>query len=248
MTAPWSTRVLQAFSASAEHYNASARLQAGMAWQLAKRCRNVAVPEGLWVDLGSGTGQLAEALEQEHPGQSVLRLDGSESMLRSQNNAGPTLLHDLNRPLPRWSSPPALLCSNFVLHWLHDPPARLHHWYEALAPGGWLALAVPVAGSFEQWHHAAARAGVPCTALQFPDSDSLLTAIPADAVRWKRVHRFSRRGRHPVDLLRPMIRTGADTTPSSRLGPASWRRIFQNWPQPDQPRLSWHVLTLMLQR
>ena len=248
MTETWSTRVLQAFGSSAEQYNASAHLQQGMARQLANRCRRAGIPRGLWVDLGSGTGRLADALEQQHPGASVLRLDGSDAMLGSQTGPGATLLHDLNQALPRWPSAPTLLCSSFVLHWLDDPPERLHHWYSQLACGGWLAVAVPVAGSFEQWHQAAERAGVACTALPFPRLESLLAAVPAASVRRQRVQRFSRRGRRPVDLLRPMITTGADSTPTAGLGPGAWRRLFRHWPQPEQPTLSWHVLTLMLQR
>ena len=203
MTNAWSSRVLEAFGASAQRYNASARLQQGMAWQLAMRCRHASTPSGLWVDLGSGTGRLADALEQLHPGQSVLRLDGSRSMLNNQHHGVATLLHDLNSPLPTWSSAPALLCSNFVLHWLNDPSERLRHWYDQLTPEGWLALTVPVAGSFEQWHLAAKRAGVPCTALPFPRVESLLGAVPGESVRWQRIQQFSRRGRHPLDLLRP---------------------------------------------
>ena len=41
----------EAFGASAQRYNASARLQQGMAWQLAMRCRHASTPSGLWVDL-----------------------------------------------------------------------------------------------------------------------------------------------------------------------------------------------------
>ena len=248
MTKAWSAKVLKAFGDSAAQYDASAELQADMASQLAERCRNSPIPRGLWVDLGSGTGRLADAIEQQHPGQSVLRVDGSEAMLRSQTRAGPTLLHDLNEALPDWSSPPALLCSSFVLHWLHNPSERLRHWFDQLAPGGWLALTVPVDGSFEQWHQAAERAGVPCTALPFPRMELLLAAVPEQAVRWKRKQRVSSNGRHPLELLRPMIRTGADTTPSAGLGPSEWRRVFRSWPDPEHPTLSWHVFTLMLQR
>ena len=248
MTSGWSARVLNAFGASAAQYDASAELQQTMARQLARRCRHSAIPAGLWVDLGSGTGCLADALEQQHPGQSVLRVDGSDAMLRSQTGAGATLLYDLNEGLPTWSSAPTLLCSSFVLHWLDDPPERLRHWFDQLAPGGWLALTVPVDGSFEQWHQAAERAGVPCTALPFPQMELLLAAVPEQAVRWKRKQRFSSNGRHPLELLRPMIRTGAGTTPSAGLGPSEWRRVFRSWPDPEHPTLSWHVFTLMLQR
>ena len=62
--------VLKQFSGAADRYNSAARLQEGMAWRLAGHCRHLLIPRGLWVDLGSGTGRLADALEATHPGQS----------------------------------------------------------------------------------------------------------------------------------------------------------------------------------
>lgn len=53
------------------------------------------------------------------------------------------------------------------------PPQRLDH---RAGAGGWLALAVPVAGSFPQWHQAADRARVPCTARRLPEADTLIGA------------------------------------------------------------------------
>lgn len=248
MADPWKERVLEAFAASAGSYDASAQLQGAVAWRLAHRCQRQQMSPGLWVDLGSGTGRLADALEQLHPQQAVLRVDGSAAMLSRHRDGADTLLHDLNADLPNWPTAPVLMGSSFVLHWLDDPPSRLRHWFDQLATGGWLVVAVPVQGCFQQWQEAATRAGAPCTALPFPSMDDLLEAVPAEAVRWRQLHRFTRRGRHPLELLRPMIRTGANITPADSLGPAAWRRLFRSWPDPDRPSLSWTILTLMLQR
>ena len=83
--------VLKQFSGAADRYNSAARLQEGMAWRLAGHCRHLFIPRGLWVDLGSGTGRLADALEANHPGQSVLRVDGSAAMLQQQPPSAITL-------------------------------------------------------------------------------------------------------------------------------------------------------------
>ena len=64
----WGDRVLRRFEQSASAYNASATLQHSVAGQLAELCSHQSVPAGLWVDLGSCTGHLAEALEARHPG------------------------------------------------------------------------------------------------------------------------------------------------------------------------------------
>ena len=64
MTAdPWGDRVLSRFGAAAGNYDAAAMLQRAVAWRLAGHCKRIGVPRGLWVDLGSGTGNLADALE-----------------------------------------------------------------------------------------------------------------------------------------------------------------------------------------
>ena len=244
----WSGRVLAAFSASAAQYDAAAGLQRAVAWRLAGLCHRQAIPRGVWMDLGSGTGRLADDLEHLHPGQSVLRVDGSAAMLSRHGPTAKTRLLDLNQALPKSTPAATLLCSSFVLHWLEAPAETLQHWFQQLDDGGWLALAVPVAGSFWQWHAAAATSGVPCTALAFPDQQELLRNIPRTAIRHQQLHRFSRSARRPLDLLRPMITTGAGTSRSQGLGPVQWRRLARAWPDPLHPSLTWHVLTLMLRR
>ena len=248
MTDPWSQRVVARFSRSADRYDGAARLQRATARQLAERCRRQPIPRGLWVDLGSGTGLLADDLERLHPGQRVLRLDGSDAMLRRHAPTAQTSCVDLNQPLPTWSSAPVLLSSSFVLHWLSEPTRCLQHWFEQLGQGGWLVVAVPVAGSFHQWHQAAERAELPCTALRFPRADDLLDALPASAMRHQRLHRFSRRAQRPLELLRPMTSIGAGTSRHAALGPGQWRRLARAWPDAETPTLTWQVLSLMLNR
>jgi malonyl-CoA O-methyltransferase len=248
MTNTWSQRVVERFGRSADRYDGAANLQRSMARQLAERCRRQSIPRGLWVDLGSGTGLLADDLERLHPGQTVLRVDGSDAMLRRHHPTARTCCLDLNQPLPNWSSAPVLLSSSFVLHWLTSPATFLQHWYERLAEGGWLVVAVPVAGSFQQWHQAAERAQLPCTALRFPEVDDLLNVVPRSAVRHQRLHCFSRRAQRPLELLRPMRTIGASTSAHAGLGPSQWRRIARAWPNAETPTLTWHVLSLMLQR
>ena len=248
MIDPWSQRVVERFGRSADRYDSAAKLQRAMARQLAERCRREAIPRGLWADLGSGTGLLADDLERLHPGQRVLRVDGSEAMLRRHQPSAQTSCVDLNQPLPEWSTAPVLLSSSFVLHWLTDPARSLQHWFERLGQGGWLIVAVPVAGSFQQWHQAAERAGVPCTALRFPATDQLLDVLPGAAVRHRRLHRFSRRAQRPLELLRPMTTIGAGSSRHASLGSGQWRRLARAWPDADTPTLTWHVLSLMLKR
>ena len=247
----WRQQVLTRFDRAASHYDGEASLQRAIAERLACLCSRVAIPAGLWVDLGSGTGLLADALERRCPGQQVLRLDGSPAMLCQQGRRPSVMAFDLNNPLPTWPAPPSLLASSFVLHWLTCPPRTLQHWFDSLAVDGWMALSVPVDGSFQQWHQASARAGVACTAMPLPNQDDLLTCVSPSAVQHCSVLRFTQRADHAIHLLKPMSAIGAGSTPSQGLTAASWRRLFRAWPQDlgsRRPGLTWRILILLLRR
>jgi malonyl-CoA O-methyltransferase len=248
---PWRRQVLQRFEQAAPHYVDHAGLQQAVAWRLAGLCRRRPLPRGRWLDLGAGTGILADALETLHPGQSVGRLDGSEAMLARQRHRHDTRTWDLQQGLPPWPERPQVLASSFCLHWLVDPHLHMQQWYEALAPSGWLALALPVHGSFRQWHQAASTSGQPCTALPLPTATGLLEAVPAQAVRHHSLHRFTTQARSVAALLRPMRRVGAGSTPVEPLGVRAWRELGRHWPAPEtdgRVRLTWMIQILLLQR
>ena len=183
MSNTWGAKVLRSFDGAATQYNRAARLQTAMAWRLAGHCQRFPIPAGRWLDLGSGTGLLADAIEQRNPGRVVERIDGSPSMLAHSSRPDHTQLWDLNQPLQSWDDAPTLIASSFCLHWLSDPGTKLQHWFECLAPGGWLIVALPVEGCFPQWHAAASQALVPCSALPFPTTKALLASIPKQQIR-----------------------------------------------------------------
>ena len=57
--------VLENFDNASYKYNNGASLQKVFAKKLAKQCTKRRVNPGLWVDLGSGTGLLANELEKQ---------------------------------------------------------------------------------------------------------------------------------------------------------------------------------------
>ena len=246
-----SDQVLERFSRAAPTYATDALLQRAMAWRLAQLSRRCAIPRGLWADLGSGTGHLAAALEASHPGQEVMRIDGSAAMLRSHPSGVQILRHDLSSGLPDLPVPPQLLASSFVLHWLPDPAQQLRTWVDALADQGWLALAVPIDGSFPQWQQAAQKANQNCTALTMPVRDQLMAALPDGVVQLEQCLSFTQHAANPLKLLRPMSNVGASVTNAGQLSPGQWKAVFRAWPQSDQsPRfaLTWKMLILMVKR
>ncbi|HEY9787461.1 MAG TPA: methyltransferase, partial [Candidatus Obscuribacterales bacterium] len=63
----------------------------------------------------------------------------------------------------------ALITSSFSLQWLPDCGDAIERQYEALVPGGTIALSFPCAGSFAEWQDAAQRANCPFTGNALPD-------------------------------------------------------------------------------
>tara|TARA_B100000029_G_scaffold512114_1_gene607940 strand:- start:628 stop:1383 length:756 start_codon:yes stop_codon:yes gene_type:complete len=251
MTNCWPELVLNNFGEAAVNYNKDAQIQQAFASLLAQLCSRESIPEGLWVDLGSGTGLLAEALETLNPNQSVIRVDGSKEMLAQHPSKCVKQHWDLNCGLPNWSERPTLIASNFVLHWLKDPNHRIEEWLAALAPGGRLALAFPVRGTFQEWHFAANAAGVNCTAMNFPCHKSLLEALNPKHILYEKTHSFTQQASGIRSLLKPIVNVGAHTTTQAALSIGDWRKLQRAWPSSfcnKELRLTWLIQVLLLRR
>ena len=239
----FSGQVRHHFGRRAGGYEAQALVQRAVACRLGRLCRDLPLPAGPRADLGAGSGLLSRALGT----QGLLQLDLCPELLQ-RNPLQPTLVWDLNEGLPAALRGAALLASGFALQWLDDPAGQLAHWCRALAPGGWLALAVPTAGSFPQWHRAAAAAAVPCTALELPVAKHLLGAAAAAGLRARhsRVLRFSRPQLGGLAALRHLRRLGAGASRRPPLAAGELRRLLAHWPVEES--LTWEVLLLVGQR
>ncbi len=247
----YSSRVLNNFENASNSYNSHAKLQRAVAWRLAKTCKTKAIPRGFWVDLGTGTGMLADALEACTPKQSVLRVDGSQRMLNCHKSTSYSQLCDLNHGLPSWPKVPNLLASSFALHWLRNPQNRVKEWFTALESKSWLALALPVEGSFSQWHHAAQEANVTCTAFPLPKHMDLLAPIPLECISHQKIYSFTQYAHNVSSLLRPMKLIGAQETIHPPLKIGEWRRLKKVWPRcttNGDAMLTWLIQVLIVER
>ncbi len=101
-----------------------------------------ALPSGDVVDLGCGDGAAAEALAARFPGRRLVGVDASPAML--QKAAGYDAKVQADIALWQPDSPPALIFSNAALQWLPDHAALMPRLAALLAPGGTLAVQMPV--------------------------------------------------------------------------------------------------------
>lgn len=243
-------RVRRQFGRRAAFYEGQARLQQALAWRLGRLCRDLPLSEGPCADLGAGSGLLSRALMVQHRGlaeRPPLQLDLCPQLLE-RNPLPRRLLWDLNDGLPAELNGAALLASGFCLQWLEHPLEQLAHWCHSLRPGGWLALALPTAGSFPQWRHAAAAAAVRCTALELPVAETLISTAEDGGLelRHSGILRFSRPRQGGLETLRHLSRLGAAASRTQSLSAAELRRLLRHWP-PANP-LTWEILMLVGKR
>ena len=256
-TTAFSEQVRRRFSRRSSSYDQQAQLQRAIAWRLAHRIGRLPIAEGPCADLGAGTGLLGQALRDQPPAtdapkpggvapRSLLQLDLCADLL-AHNPLPQQRPWNLEWGLPADLAGAALLTSSFALQWLAEPVRHVQGWCRSLRPGGWLVLAVPTAASFPQWRQAAARAGVPYTALPLPDADALAGIAAAELIleRPQRL-RFQRpygSGRH---FLGQLSRLGAGASPHAPLSAGQLRRLLRAWPADGV--VSWEVLILVGRR
>ncbi len=251
MAREWQKLVIKNFDSASHKYDQGAFLQRLFAEKLANQCANRVIQPGLWVDLGSGTGLLANALEEKIPHQSVLRVDGSLQMLSQHPKNKPTKLYNLNCGLPHWKEAPTLIASSFALHWLTKPQERIQEWFSALAPGGWLAIALPVKGSFPEWRNAARQAKVICTAMEFPSHDSLFNAISDTNIQFQKLESFTQEAPKVTSLLKPLVEIGGQASPFPSLTISEWRKLQKSWARSNNTkalRLTWIIQIFLAQK
>jgi len=98
-------------------------------------------------DLGCGTGVLTRLLAERWPSADVVGVDHSPQML-AEARAEPSSVRWVEADIQRWSpdEPPDVIYSNAALQWLGDHETLIPRLLASLAPGGWLAVQMPLNG------------------------------------------------------------------------------------------------------
>lgn len=98
----------------------------------------------LVVDLGCGPGNSTELLVERFPGAQVTGTDNSEAMLASARERLPQARFELG-DIAAWAprDAPTLIFANASLQWVPDHETLIPRLFDALVPGGVLAVQMP---------------------------------------------------------------------------------------------------------
>ena len=96
-------------------------------------------------DLGCGAGTITRIIAERFAGARVVGLDSSPEML-AKARTDPGRIEWVGADITEWEpeQAPDLIYSNAVLHWLEDHPALFPRLLGYLAPGGCLAVQMPL--------------------------------------------------------------------------------------------------------
>ena len=245
----------QAFAKGANIYTKNAKLQQAVAWRLARYCKNLEIPKGLIYDFGAGSGNLTEALEKQNKQLTAVLVDECRELLAKSQVANVRKLEwDLNQGIPPEAIGAALIASNFALHWLKDPVEQIKQWGEAIAPGGWLAITVPVEGSFISWQIAAKLAGVKYTGITLPIEGELIKSLSKVAeIKENKIIRYSKQYNSGLEFLKEMKWIGTNGGAISKLNQKELKKLDHSWPQRSNEKtktitINWDIMLAIAQK
>lgn len=170
--------VADAFGGAAG-YDGHAHVQRQAAEALASRIAALSLPPAPRVlEIGCGTGFLSAALLGRIAGATWLLTDVARPMLdrcAARIGAGRQIRYALlDGERPDLDERFDLICSSFTFQWFADLPAALARLRGLLAPGGHLAFATLLDGSFAEWRAAhLAATGTDAAMADYPHAETL---------------------------------------------------------------------------
>ncbi len=178
------SRIAQRFDRAARTYAGATPIQRQVAARLAETIAQVGIAAGPRVaEFGCGTGYLPLALWPQLQPSLWVATDIAPAMAaaaaRALPEGGLAAVMDAARPAlgPGFD----LVCSSLTLQWLDDPAAALAGWRALVPPGGVLAVATLVEGTFTEWRAALAEAGAPSRGPTFHTLETARTWFGAEA-------------------------------------------------------------------
>jgi SAM-dependent methyltransferase len=218
------SRIADRFGRAASTYESATPIQRQVAGRLADLVLASGVASGARVaEFGCGTGYLGRALTPPLQPSLWVATDLAPAMAAAARASTP-LVAVMDAARPALEPGFDLVCSSLTLQWLTDPAAAVAAWRGLVRPGGRLAVATLIKGSFAEWREAVGEAGATSARPAFPSFEEARTWFGPDAA----IETVTLRERQPSALafLRALRAAGTDAADSGALDAGIMRRAM----------------------
>jgi len=238
------------FNNAAQNYSQYSSIQKYFSKKIVDLIKSLEIPKGDWYELGSGTGFLADLIEEKFLQKNVTRVDFSKKMLLKNKNKSKKLLWDLNKDLPFSNETISLIVSNFCLHWLYRPKLKLKNWFNRLIPGGYLIISVPTNKCFPEWRSTCEKKNIEYSGINFLTTKELTDMFLKNEIITLDIVTYKEEFDNVFNLFRNMINMGAQYTPLRRKTVKELRLMQNYWPRNNNKKvtLTWEISILILKK
>ena len=246
----WNKIINHNFNNAAPYYSNYSLVQKHFSKKLMLIIQELEPQIGQWLDLGAGTGFLADLLEKNFRNINVTRIDFSQNMLKENKKDSKTILWDLNIDLPPHINEASLIISSFCLHWLNEPEKKLRKWYDRLVPGGFLIVLFPNNKSFPEWKDTCKKNNIEYSGFSLPCSNTLERFIKENEIFLIKELNYKETFPNIYKLFKSIINVGAHTTQSRRKTVSELKLMQEKWPkdQYEKVNLTWSITLLILKK
>ena len=251
MTDKFSASIIKKnFNNAAVNYSNNSSIQKYFSKKIVHKVKNLKIPKGDWYDLGSGTGFLADQIEESFFERKVTRIDFSTQMLLKNKNKSKKLLWDLNNDLPLLNEKISLFVSNFCLHWLNEPNLKLKNWFNQLIPGGYLIVSFPTNKCFPEWKLTCEKKNIEYSGINFLQTKELTDMFLKSEIITLEIFPYEEEFNNIFALFRNIINMGAQYTPRTRKTVKEFRLMQNYWPRNKNKNvvLTWEIGILILKK
>lgn len=244
--------IIRHFDRAAHTYDAAATLQARVAANLAAHLHNAMPSPPRVLEFGCGTGQLTRLLKTQWPQAEISASDIAFNMVKSCEAHGAMhhFIMDAEMPcVPENSFD--IVCGSLAAQWFVDPVPALHGLQQRVAKNGLLGFTTLAPGTLEEWHESLARAGIPSSRHDYPDTSLLLSArLPFMRSEKESCRTTVQNYEGGLSLLSSLRGLGADMRPLGQppLTPGQLRRAIAEFDRSGANKASFRTVTLLWRR